>query len=162
MPNAKDEAELRSTAAKYTDVALKPIEEVPPTVAHELIHFNQKYVIKTLLDQSIKEGAADFLGEMISGEKMSPTRHIYGDAHEAELWREFQTEMNGASFNNWMYNGLTVKDKPTDLGYYMGYKICESYYKNAKNKRQAIRDILEIKDFAAFLGKSRYREKFAR
>jgi hypothetical protein len=44
----------------------------------------------------------------------------------------------------------------------MGYKICESYYKNAKDKRQAIRDILEIKDFAAFLEKSRYREKFAK
>jgi hypothetical protein len=70
--------------------------------------------------------------------------------------------MDGANYRNWMYNGLTVRDKPMDLGYYMGYKISQSYYKNAKDKRRALLDIFEIKDFQAFLEKSRYREKFAK
>jgi hypothetical protein len=32
----------------------------------------------------------------------------------------------------------------------MGYKISQSYFKNAKDKRQALRDIFEIKDFSDF------------
>jgi len=60
----------------------------------------------------------------------------------------------------WLYNGNSIKDRPADLGYYMGYKIAEAYYKNAADKKQAVRDILEIKDFAAFLKASRYEEKF--
>ncbi len=164
FPSAeRDEKQVQVIVDRLLATALNPIEEVPPTVAHESIHYNQNYSeAKTLLRQSIKEGAADFLGEMIAGELMNPARQVYGDQHEAELWREFQTEMNGTSMKNWLYNGMTAKDRPFDLGYYMGYKICESYYKNAKDKQQAIRDILEIKDFPAFVEKSRYREKFTK
>jgi hypothetical protein len=43
----------------------------------------------------------------------------------------------------------------------MGYKIAEAYYKNASDKNQAVRDILEIKDFNAFLAASKYETKFA-
>lgn len=156
-----DEKQLQAIVDRLLATALKPIEQVPPTVAHESVHFNQNYAEgKTLLRQSILEGAGDFLGEMIAGELMNPLRQVYGDKHEAELWREFQVEMNGTNTKNWLYNGMTAKDRPFDLGYYMGYKICESYYKNAADKQQAIRDILGIKDFPAFLEKSRYREKF--
>jgi hypothetical protein len=42
----------------------------------------------------------------------------------------------------------------------MGYKIVESYYSRMKDKRQAIKDILEIKDFAQFLKDSGYEAKF--
>ena len=57
---------------------------------------------------------------------------------------------------------MTAKDRPSDLGYYVGAKISEAYYKSATDKRQAVRDILEIQDFGAFLEKSHYRDKFAR
>ena len=39
-------------------------------------------------------------------------------------------------------------------------RISQSYYNGAKDKRQAIREILEIKDFPAFLEKSGYGRKF--
>ena len=51
-------------------------------------------------------------------------------------------------------------DRPADLGYYIGYKIAEAYYKNAADKKQAVKDILEIKDFNEFLKASKYEEKF--
>ena len=156
-PNAKDERELRLLAAKYTDVALKPIEGIPAIVAHESCHFNQKYpALDTLLAKALQEGACDFIGEKISGELMNPAQKTYGEKHEAELWREFQAEMNGKNEKNWMYNALTVKTRPPDLGYFIGYKISRSFYKNARDKRQAIRDILQIKDFPAFLQQSLY------
>ena len=42
----------------------------------------------------------------------------------------------------------------------MGYKICEAYYRAAKDKKQAMKDILEIKDFIQFLRDSGYEQKF--
>jgi uncharacterized protein YjaZ len=64
---------------------------------------------------------------------------------------------------NWMpriYNGNNSKTRPADLGYYIGYKICESYYRQAKDKKQAVREILETKAFTAFLQESGYAAKF--
>lgn len=46
---------------------------------------------------------------------------------------------------NWLYNGGDVKDKQADLGYYMGYKIAESYYNNSDDKNKAISEIIEMK-----------------
>ena len=57
-------------------------------------------------------------------------------------------------------SGEAAKERPADLGYYIGYKICEAYYQNAKDKKQAIKDILGIKDFNQFLKDSGYQGKF--
>jgi hypothetical protein len=43
----------------------------------------------------------------------------------------------------------------------MGFKISEAYYNNAADKKQAVRDLLIVKDCKAFLNASRYAEKFA-
>lgn len=162
LPGEKDEAALQRTVDKALATALKPIEKVPFVVAHESCHFNQNYPKQTtVLEKSIQEGACDFIAEVIAGEPLNPEQKIYGDRHEADLWRDFSAEMNGTDLSKWMYNGFKSKDRPGDLGYYMGYKIAWSYYKNAKDKRQAISDVLNIKDFAAFFEKSGYREKFA-
>jgi hypothetical protein len=142
---------------------LKPIETLPAIVAHEMIHFQQKSAFSAkLLARSIDEGAADFIGEMIAGQIINPHLHTYGNPRERELWEEFQREMHGANYAKWLYNGALAKNRPADLGYYMGYRICDSYYKKATDKKQAIREILAIKDFDRFLNDSKYAEKFAR
>lgn len=43
----------------------------------------------------------------------------------------------------------------------MGYKICQSYYEELADKKQAVHDILNISDYPAFLARSRYAEKLA-
>lgn len=142
-----------------------PIEKVPFVVAHESIHYQQKYSIPgepTLLQRSINEGAADFIAELISGGHVNPHLHAYGNPIEEQLWNEFKLAMRGTDASNWLYQGNQAKGRPADLGYYMGYKITESYYRNASDKRAAIKEILEIKDFDEFLKASRYEEKFAR
>lgn len=141
---------------------LKPIDALPAIVAHEIIHFQQKSVMSPkLLARSIEEGAADFIGEIIAGQIINPHLHTYGNPRERQLWEEFRQEMQGINYAKWLYNGSAAKDRPADLGYYMGYKICESYYKNAKDRKEAIKEILAIKDFDRFLQDSRYAEKFA-
>jgi hypothetical protein len=137
-----------------------PAERLPYIVAHELIHYEQKYSQDdSLLAKAINEGVADFVGELISGRNTNPHLHAYGDPIEKQLWLEFKRDMLGKDVNGWLYQGDQAKDKPADLGYYIGYKIAESYYKNSSDKKQAVKDILEIKDFQKFLADSRYEEK---
>jgi hypothetical protein len=58
--------------------------------------------------------------------------------------------------SQWVYNAATSKDRPGDLDYYVGYLVTRCYYKNARDKRQAVYDILNIPDARAFLEKSGY------
>ena len=139
-----------------------PIERIPVVVVHESIHYQQKYpsdTPRTLLAAAINEGAADFIAALATGGNINEHLHTYADPIEEELWKEFEKEMDGTKISNWLYQGEEAKDRPADLGYYMGYKIAESYYKHADDKKAAVREILEIKDFKAFLEKSRYAEK---
>jgi hypothetical protein len=137
------------------------VERIPFIAAHEAIHYQQNGTqSNTLLARALGEGIADFVGELISGGSINPHLHEYGNQREKELWLAFQKEMSGKDVKNWLYQGDDVKDKPADLGYYMGYKIAESYYKNASDKKQALKDILVINDYEAFLKASRYEEKF--
>ena len=141
---------------------LSSVDRIPYIVAHELIHYQQAPpASRTLLAVSVREGAADFVGELISGGQINPHLHEYGNPREAELWAAFSKEMDGEDLSNWLYQGERAKDAPADLGYYIGYKIAESYYIRAADKKLAVFEILKAKDFKAFLEKSGYAEKFA-
>lgn len=162
LPDVKDEKELSRLVDRALDTALKPVERLPSIVAHESCHFNQNYPKQTtLLEKSIQEGSCDFIAELTAGEVINPSLKAYGDRNEADLWRDFRAEMGGTDLGKWMYNGFRIKDRPGDLGYYMGYKISRAYYQNSGDKRQAVSDVLNIKDFQDFFRRSRYGEKFA-
>ena len=137
---------------------IKPVNEVPHIVAHELIHFQQDYDGGTLLAASIKEGAADFLAELISGRHINQHVHEFADPQEKELWLEFKGKMNDKDYTGWLYS--SVKGRPNDLGYWMGYKITKAYYDQAPDKQAAVEDIFHIKDFNKFLDQSGYAKKF--
>ena len=67
----------------------------------------------------------------------------YGKAHEAELKDLFKAEMYTSYYANWLYNGSRSKTV-ADLGYFMGYAICKSYYNSAPDKKKAIKEIIEL------------------
>jgi hypothetical protein len=132
------------------------IDLVDEVVAHELIHFQQKYVKdNSLLAQSIREGSADFIAELIAGNHSNKKIYVYGDAHEKELWTEFSKRMFDNDWNGWLYYQKD-KSRPKDLGYWMGYKITKAYYDRAEDKSRAVHEILNIQDFKTFLEKSGY------
>jgi hypothetical protein len=137
-------------------------DRIPFVVVHEAIHYQQKYphAVSTLLARSLKEGVADFVAELASGDNINPHLHKYGNPIERELWLEFEKEMLGQDLSNWLYQGEEAKTRPADLGYYMGYKIAESYYKHSSDKKMAVKEMLEITDFPAFLAASKYPAKF--
>ena len=142
---------------------------LPWTVAHELAHTQQRYprwgmltggpsfLRATVLRQSLTEGIADVVAEVLTGE---PKRNAYGEAHEAALWTEFQRDMHSHDYGVWLYNGRNRpagSDRPGDLGYWMGYRIAKAYYDRIPDKSRAMRDLLTIQDFDVFLQSSGYR-----
>jgi len=136
---------------------LKPVDAIPHIVAHELIHYQQRYPDAeppTLLAQSIREGSADFLAEMISGRHINAHVHQWANPRAGELWQEFLERKHDTSLSGWLYGGNDETGRPADLGYWMGYRIAAAYYRRAADTRQAIAEILNISDFDAFLDQS--------
>ena len=64
--------------------------------------------------------------------------------------------MMGNKYKKWLYNGNSSKDRPADLGYFIGYRICEAYYNQAEDKEKALNEILKINRFKKLLKKSGY------
>jgi hypothetical protein len=133
------------------------LEKLPHIVAHELIHFNQFNLAQdtTLLSSVLREGMADFLGELMSGKTANDRLHVWIKGKEKAIWQEFKQEMWLNRSSNWIANAVQeTAERPADLGYWIGYAICKAYYLNAADKKQAVADILNIKDYKAFYEKS--------
>jgi tetratricopeptide (TPR) repeat protein len=129
-------------------------------VMHESIHTLQLTRASRLLDAVILEGSCDFIASLVTGKKINTPHYVYGAENEQELWEELKKDKDDLSYVNWLYQGDKSKERPADLGYFMGYRICEEYYNNAGDKKQAIKDIIEVKNFEDFLKKSGYEKKF--
>ena len=126
-------------------------------IAHEYVHVQQPQEMvddpnPTVLEGSLVEGAADFIGEFISGGLSNIQLAAITNGHEAEIETSFVADEDKRDLTNWLYNG--TMDKSGDIGYWVGYRIVKSYYQHATDKQAAIRDIIEIKDPKAFLAKS--------
>ncbi|MVT07826.1 DUF2268 domain-containing putative Zn-dependent protease [Chitinophaga tropicalis] len=129
-------------------------------VAHELSHTQHKggdmedRAHTNLLGFCIAEGLCDFIAELLLQHPLQAPYMIYGKEHEKEIWQKFKQEMHGTELKNWLYNGV-------DLGYFVGYAICKSYYVHAADKAKAIDYMInldneQIADLDKFLVASRY------
>ncbi|MBP2616815.1 DUF2268 domain-containing putative Zn-dependent protease [Chryseobacterium jejuense] len=117
--------------------------------AHELVHTQQNLrdAKTNLLGLCLKEGSADFIAEMLTGKNVEASYIKYGMQHQYSLWNDFQKEMNDSDFQNWLSNTTTIKDKPADLGYFMGYIITKRFYERSKDKKSAVNTIINL-DFS--------------
>ena len=80
----------------------------------------------------------------------------YGKGWELQIWADFTKKMYLNKASIWIANGdQETADKPADLGYWVGYQICKAYYDTAKDKQQAIYDMLHITDYKKFLEESK-------
>lgn len=112
---------------------------------HEYVHTQEGESGNSLLGQALYEGTCDLIAELVTGRVPALPYTTYGPAHEPELKAKFKAEMFSPSISNWFYNQLS--DDPqhvADLGYYMGYRICKTYYQRAKNKQAAIKRLIEL------------------
>lgn len=126
-------------------------------IAHEYVHVQQSSHVlddpnPTVLEQSIVEGSADFIGEIISGGLGNPQFAIEARGRETSIENRFIHDQDKRDMSDWIDNG--TMEVSGDMGYWVGYRIVKSYYKHSSDKRRAIREILEMQDPKAFLAKS--------
>ncbi len=133
------------------------LDSLPYIVVHEQIHAMQGESAElSLLMSSLEEGVADFLA-MMAMPNEKPSYYTWGLAHEQAIWAKFTADMDGKDISQWLANNDEGTDQwPADLGYFIGARICEAYYKQASDKQQAIRDLLYVTDPRAILEKSGY------
>lgn len=137
-----DVSELKDEWLKSV-FAMQSLDNIVSLNVHEYIHTQQTGDRRRVLSQSIKEGACDLMAELVMNKPLERKYLSYGAAHTAEVKNLFKKEMFTGNFTNWLYNGRQ-KGESADLGYYIGYEICKSYYRNAKDKKKAVKDIIEL------------------
>lgn len=140
----------------WEKAVVRDFSNLPLITLHELVHIQQNDHYQNLLGNAIYEGAADFISTLVCGSHINQHVHDWANSHEKEVWADFEKEMFGTNAQNWIGNADRATDKPADLGYYVGFKICESYYQKEADKQKAIKDILTIQDWNDFYLKSGY------
>lgn len=138
---------------------------VPFVVVHETIHFNQTFQDEdniTLLQGTITEGTADFIASLALPEpnvRQYTDRWQYGCRHEAQLAARYRQDGGVTTMQPWMYDHAPATGWPPDMGYWMGYRIDQSLYRQVQDKTAALRSMLQVTDFKSFLKTSGYPTK---
>jgi hypothetical protein len=138
--------ELPKTFSYLTPyMATNPINGTVFLNIHEYIHTQQTpdggY---DLLSECVHEGIAEFIAVQASGQASPNSCIPYGKKNDKRIKELFSTELFALDYYNWLYNNFNNEFKMRDLGYYVGYAIAEKYYIKAKNKKTAIKEMIEL------------------
>lgn len=144
------------------------------TLVHEMLHMQQLAAVqeayfdifsgdgRTLLALCIREGAATYFAELITGGSEHKNRaRDYLLAHEQELWSAFGRDMLGGDTGDWLWSKPGNPEQPRDVGYALGARIVQVYYESAPDKPAAARTILSVTDYPGFLAASGYEARLA-
>jgi hypothetical protein len=126
-------------------------------IAHEFVHVQQAHELvdkrhPSVLEGSLIEGIAEFVGEMMAGEKVYSQIAARTAGREREIEARFLADADEADVSDWLFN--STAEHPGDLGYWVGYRIAKSYYLRAQDRRAALREMIGMRDPKAFLQKS--------
>jgi uncharacterized protein YjaZ len=138
------------TEVLLSDPAFTAIDDWISLCMHEYTHTQQKrpdFQKMDVLTSTIREGACDFMAELVTKKVVKRPYMDYGIKHEAEVLSLFKKEMLTNKNDNWVSTGDNPDLPAPDLGYFVGYRICKSYYERHSNKQQAVVEILTL-DFA--------------
>ena len=126
--------------------------DLPFLVIHECMHFQQNRAPRSynLLEQAIIEGSADFIAELVTGRLGNPELYSYCDQRKEALLGEFAKQMYQMDYGDWLYQG-DFEDKPSDIGYWVGYQICTAIFAQAADKKLAINRLLNNTDYESLM-----------
>lgn len=126
-------------------------------LVHEYIHAQQAAALTekehpTVLETALLEGSAEFVTELLTGQ---PAYRYFGPltkGREAEIEAAFFRQRASTDLSAWFFN--STAEEPADLGYWVGYRIAKSHYRNTSDKQRALREIITASDAEAFLAAS--------
>lgn len=149
------EAMCGATADRLLDANVE--DRFVHVIAHEYIHAQQAPELAdtedlTVLQRSLVEGIADFVGELISGGVANAAVFASAKGHETEIETRFIADADRTDLSQWFDN--STPDDVGQLGYWVGYRIAKSYYLRTPDKRAAVHEMIEMTDARVFLAKS--------
>jgi len=122
-----------------------PISELALLCTHEYIHTQQKPLVENLLSMCLYEGVAEFVSCKVTGKKSASPAIEFGKANEKIVVNKYVSDLFLMTNNyNWLWGENRNELKVRDLGYYIGYEICERYYQQSKDKQKAIKELIEL------------------
>ncbi len=137
------------------------------TLIHEMVHMQQLRVLKeeyytifnekkSLLSKSVREGVAEFYGQLISDFPTYKERFLpYLIENEKELWESFKNDAKNKEFGDW-YGKPEKEGQPNDLGYLIGLKMAEAYFNNTIDSQKAGEYLISITDYDKFFEECGY------
>ncbi|MCB0559228.1 MAG: Ig-like domain-containing protein [Lewinellaceae bacterium] len=122
-----------------------PIKDIVLLNVHEYVHTQQKPIVHNLLSQCLYEGVAEFVSVYAMGVPSATPAINFGKAHEGKVREKFEADMfQGNKTYEWIWgdaeNGFGVRD----LGYYIGYELCERNFEKAADKPAALKRMIEL------------------
>ncbi|GAB3065301.1 hypothetical protein GCM10027214_34660 [Stenotrophomonas tumulicola] len=119
-------------------------------IAHEFVHVQQQGAAvevpePTLLYQTLLEGGAEYVGELISGQVANAHLQAWAVGRECTLEKEFLADSEGTDLSRWLYNGPGDDVRRGDLGYWVGYRIARAYVLRAPDRNRAIAELLDVR-----------------
>ncbi len=122
-----------------------PIKELALLCTHEYVHTQQNEFVENLLSMCLYEGVAEFISCLVTGKESAAPAISFGKANEKIVVEKFVQDLFLMSNDyNWLWGENRNELKVRDLGYYIGYEICERYYNLSRHKKKAIKELIEL------------------
>lgn len=133
------------------------VADIPQVAVHETVHILQlqaqggleNYLsiynpqTGSMLAIAIREGCAEYLTWLASDWRLGD-RHLYGAAHENELWAAFEPVADEAPFavSGWFGGSHPDHpDWPSQIGYWLGFRICEAHHSAADGNEAGLSEL---------------------
>ena len=119
--------------------------DIPLTALHELIHTQQKrWEHLSIIHRSVAEGVAEFISTLISERPLSPGVK-FGMENEKRVLERYMVEIfRDDDVGNWLSSKNQNELGVNDLGYYIGYEVCERYYRKSLDHKQALKELIAL------------------
>jgi hypothetical protein len=119
--------------------------DIPLIALHELLHTQQNpWENLSVIHKSVAEGVAEFISTLISGKPLGQGV-MFGKQNEKRVLDRYMIEIfRDDDVGNWLWSRNRNELELDDLGYYIGYEVCERYYNKSIDKNQAIQELIEL------------------
>jgi Predicted Zn-dependent protease (DUF2268) len=141
------------------------MDDIALHCSHEYVHTQQKDLIDDLLVYCLYEGVAEFVSCKVTGKPSFNACITFGKNNTDKVRKKFEQDMFSLdNSDNWLWGTNENELKERDLGYYIGYTLCERYFDLAKDKKQAIKEMIELdysneKEVQKFVDKTKFFSK---
>lgn len=120
--------------------------DVPLIAIHEYVHTQQKrgWENYNILKRCVAEGVAEFISTLVT-QRPFGKQVAFGKKNQDIVLNKFMEDIfNFNNVWNWMWNKNENELGEDDLGYYIGYEICERFYQQSSDKKAAIKTLIEL------------------